>query len=117
MWRIRPDRPSLGRPVDTAHRGTLREGAAMPSLVASFVAIGFAGSMVAAPSAALAGAPVLAGPPALVEAPVLAGARAFAGARALAGAPCTKAENYAAQAGAESVRIDRLKVGSAAGAG
>ena len=59
----------------------------MPSLVASFVAIGFAGSMVAAPSAAFAGA------------------------------PCARAENYAAQAGAESVRIDRLRVGPAAGAG
>src|SRR3954462_8334491 len=85
MQRIRPDRPSLGRPVDAARRGTLREGTAMTparSLAASVVALGFASTLTAP-------LPAIAAP-----------------------APCERAENYAAQSGAELLRINRLEVHS-----
>src|SRR3954453_23257313 len=82
MQRIRPDRPSLGRPVDAARRGTRREGTAMTparSLTASVVALGFASTLTAP-------LPAIAAP-----------------------APCERAENYAAQSGAELLRINRLE--------
>src|SRR3954471_9526775 len=89
MARIRPDRPSLGRPVDAAHRGTLREGTCMTparSLAASVVALGFASTLTTP-------VPAFAAPH-----------------RRAAPAPGERAENYAAQSGAELLRIDELEV-------
>src|SRR5689334_6527140 len=83
MRRNRPDRPSLARPVDVAPSRSTSGGNRMKparSLAVSVVALGFAGSVVA-PTPAYA-----------------------------APAPCERAEGYAAQSGAELLRIDRLEV-------